>query len=108
MARASQPRKSSRKRRTNGRSSSRNSTCTRPASKWPRKIEPMPPVHAITFDVGGTLIQPWPSVGHVYAEVAARHGIKPEAAETLNQRFAAAWKKLKDFHHKREEGAGGG
>jgi REG-2-like HAD superfamily hydrolase len=65
----------------------------------------MPPVHAITFDVGGTLIRPWPSVGHVYAEVAARHGIKPEAAEILNLRFATAWKKLRDFRHTREEWA---
>src|SRR5579871_719054 len=65
----------------------------------------MPPVQAITFDVGGTLIQPRPSVGHVYAEVAARHGLKHHTPETLNRRFANAWKKLKDFHHKREEWA---
>ncbi len=65
----------------------------------------MPSVQAITFDVGGTLIQPWPSVGHVYAEVAARHGLKRDSAETLNRRFSQAWKKLKDFHHKREEWA---
>lgn len=65
----------------------------------------MPPVQAITFDVGGTLIQPWPSVGHIYAEVAARHGLKRDSAETLNQRFGAAWKQLKDFKHTREEWA---
>ena len=30
-------------------------------------------IKAITFDVGGTLIEPWPSVGHAYAGVAARY-----------------------------------
>jgi len=66
--------------------------------KIPAKIQ------AVTFDVGGTLIKPWPSVGHVYAEVAARHGgsISPVA---LNQRFARAWGQLKDFNHSREEWA---
>ena len=28
-------------------------------------------IKAVTFDVGGTLINPWPSVGDVYVEVAA-------------------------------------
>ncbi len=61
-------------------------------------------VRAVTFDAGGTLIQPWPSVGHVYAEVAARHGHKiPPAA--LNQRFGKAWRARKDFNHAREEWA---
>jgi len=32
-------------------------------------------IRAISFDVGGTLIRPWPSVGHVYAEVAAQQGV---------------------------------
>ena len=35
-------------------------------------------VKAVTFDVGGTLIEPWPSVGHAYAEVAQRHGVEVE------------------------------
>jgi len=46
---------------------------------------------AVTFDVGGTLIEPWPSVGHVYAEVAARHGAGNFPPELLNARFKAAW-----------------
>ena len=25
------------------------------------------PVRALTFDVGGTLVEPWPSVGQLYA-----------------------------------------
>ena len=35
-----------------------------------------PRIQAVTFDVGGTLIEVWPSVGQVYAEVAARNGVK--------------------------------
>jgi putative hydrolase of the HAD superfamily len=62
-------------------------------------------IRAITFDAGGTLIQPWPSVGHVYAEVAARHGFAHLSAEKLDRQFAAAWRKLKNFNHTREEWA---
>jgi len=56
-------------------------------------------VQAVTFDVGGTLIEPWPSVGHVYAEVAARHGHKNLAPDHLNRRFAAAWRAKENFDH---------
>lgn len=48
-------------------------------------------LHAITFDVGGTLIEPWPSVGHVYAAVAGEHGMPGLSPEDLNQRFLCAW-----------------
>src|SRR5437763_17130776 len=54
-------------------------------------------IQAVTFDVGGTLIQPWPSVGHVYAEVAAKHGLKNIPVELLNRQFATVWKGLSDF-----------
>jgi len=60
-------------------------------------------VRAITFDVGGTLIQPWPSVGHIYAAVAARHGFHNIAVEALNRQFAAAWKNLNAFNYTRSE-----
>ena len=50
-------------------------------------------IHAVTFDVGGTLIEPWPSVGHVYAGVAAEHGVAGLCANALNRRFGAAWVK---------------
>jgi len=56
-------------------------------------------IRAVTFDVGGTLIRPWPSVGHVYAEVAAQHGVTVEA-EALNRQFAAAWAVKNDFRHR--------
>ncbi len=62
-------------------------------------------IKAVTFDVGGTLIKPWPSVGHVYAEVAAQHGLKEVSPDVLNRRFTAAWKELKNFNHSRAEWA---
>ncbi len=57
------------------------------------------PVGAITFDVGGTLIECRPSVGHLYAEVAATHGYPQLSPRQLNRRFKEAWKELKDFRH---------
>jgi putative hydrolase of the HAD superfamily len=62
-------------------------------------------VRAVTFDVGGTLIRPSPSVGHIYAEVAARNGRKNISADILDRRFTAAWKNLQSFNHSREEWA---
>jgi putative hydrolase of the HAD superfamily len=59
-------------------------------------------VPAITFDVGGTLIEPWPSVGHVYAEVAARFGVNGLNAEGLTQSFIRAWKAHAKFDYGRE------
>src|SRR5262245_41287816 len=58
-------------------------------------------IKAITFDVGGTLIEPWPSVGHVYADVAARHGLKNIAPDSLNVRFKSAWQACRDFDYSR-------
>jgi len=49
-------------------------------------------IQAVTFDVGGTLIKPWPSVGHVYAEVAARYCGRSFDEALLNRRFHSAWK----------------
>ena len=57
------------------------------------------PIHAVTFDVGGTLIEPWPSVGAVYAAVAAEHGFLNLRPEILNRQFAAAWRSKKHFDH---------
>jgi putative hydrolase of the HAD superfamily len=50
----------------------------------------MKTVRAIFFDVGGTLIHPWPSVGDIYAKTASRHGISvtPEQAERA---FRESW-----------------
>ncbi len=68
-------------------------------------MDPLRSVHAVTFDVGGTLIEPWPSVGHVYAEVAEIHGLKGLSPEVLNRRFALEWKHLQTFNHTRAEWA---
>lgn len=59
-------------------------------------------IRAITFDVGGTLIEPWPSVGHVYAGVAARFGVEGVAPETLTQNFTRAWKSKDSFDYAKE------
>src|SRR6266542_419435 len=48
-------------------------------------------IQAVTFDVGGTLIEPWPSVGHIYAEVAASHGIANLSHDELQCRFVSAF-----------------
>ena len=61
-------------------------------------------IKAITFDVGGTLIEPWPSVGHVYAEVAGNHGYLFTPDE-LNARFRIAWKAKQNFRHSRDDWA---
>jgi len=62
-------------------------------------------LRAVTFDVGGTLIVPWPSVGHVYVEVAARNGYASLSPDLLNRRFAASWKAFQNFRHTRSEWA---
>lgn len=61
------------------------------------------PIQAISFDVGGTLIHPWPSVGHAYSEVAARNGFPGISPIVLNRGFAHAWRALKRFNHRRAE-----
>jgi putative hydrolase of the HAD superfamily len=68
----------------------------------PRALALPSPIRAVTFDVGGTLIKPWPSVGRVYADVASRHGIHIPA-KILDRQFAAAWKAKKDFAHSRQD-----
>lgn len=57
---------------------------------------------AITFDVGGTLIECRPSVGHIYSEVAARRGYVVEPG-ILNSRFRAAWRSARLFRHTRAD-----
>jgi putative hydrolase of the HAD superfamily len=62
-------------------------------------------IRAVTFDAGGTLIEPWPSVGHIYAEVATRHGHRDIAPEELNRRFVQAWRGREDFGYTIKEWA---
>lgn len=58
-------------------------------------------IQAVTFDVGGTLIDPWPSVGHIYADVAKRHGRSDADPAELNRRFAEAWRAKANFDYSR-------
>lgn len=52
----------------------------------------MASIRAVTFDVGSTLIEVWPSVGRIYAEVADAHGHAGLPPEELNRRFHAAFR----------------
>lgn len=49
----------------------------------------------ISLDVGGTLIEPWPSVGVVYADAAQAAGLPKLDPETLNRQFFAAWRTVR-------------
>ena len=51
-------------------------------------------IRAVFFDVGGTLIHPWPSVGAVYARVGEKFDIHV-SAEAMEQAFRSAWKESK-------------
>lgn len=59
-------------------------------------------IEAVTFDAGGTLIEPWPSVGEVYASVAREFGFDCSAAR-LNAQFANAWTTRTGFKYSRDE-----
>ena len=52
------------------------------------------PLRAVFFDVGGTLIHPWPSVGAVYAATAVRHGLTV-TPEQMENAFRGSWTALK-------------
>jgi putative hydrolase of the HAD superfamily len=54
---------------------------------------PLRKYKAVFFDVGGTLLQVYPSVGDVYAKHARAFGFQGDAAE-LTLRFRDAWKRL--------------
>ncbi len=54
---------------------------------------------AVTLDVGGTLITPWPSVGTVYADVANQKGHGPFDPDQLDRGFQRAWATKKEFQY---------
>jgi putative hydrolase of the HAD superfamily len=58
-------------------------------------------IKAVSLDAAGTLLEPWPSVGDVYARVAEECGIGPVSPGELNRRFAAAWKTKRGFDYSR-------
>jgi putative hydrolase of the HAD superfamily len=51
-------------------------------------------VKAVFFDVGGTLIHPWPSVGAVYSEVGNQFGFLA-TTEVMEHAFRRTWKRLR-------------
>lgn len=55
-----------------------------------------PTVKAFSFDAGGTLIRPTPSVGDIYAEILAEFGISAEPA-VLNARFKTAFREIRSI-----------
>ena len=61
----------------------------------------MKTIRAVTLDVGGTLIEPWPSVGHVYAEVAHSFGYSRIEPAQLSEAFVRAWQSRERFDYSR-------
>lgn len=59
-------------------------------------------IRAVTFDVGGTLIEPYPSVGAVYAAVAREHGHEL-CPDTLTRQFAEYWAGCTNFGYTRAD-----
>ncbi|MCI0745000.1 MAG: HAD-IA family hydrolase [Verrucomicrobia subdivision 3 bacterium] len=56
-------------------------------------------IRAVTLDAAGTLLEPWPSVGDVYARVAEECGIGPVSPVLLNRQFGDAWKTKNQFDY---------
>jgi putative hydrolase of the HAD superfamily len=56
-------------------------------------------IKAVTFDAGGTLLEPWPSVGAIYAAVAREFGYPGLSPDNMNSAFAAAWKTKQQFDY---------
>lgn len=51
----------------------------------------------ISFDAGGTLFRPYPSVGAIYAEVALRYGCRADEA-AIEARFRDLWAHKDSMH----------
>lgn len=51
----------------------------------------------ISFDAGGTLFRPYPSVGAIYKEVAAEYGCHAEE-DAIEQRFKELWAHKDSMH----------
>lgn len=62
-----------------------------------------PKIEAITVDAGGTLLSPWPSVGHIYSRVASQAGFATLPAGQIDRNFAQAWKLQPRFTHSKAE-----
>lgn len=60
-------------------------------------------IEAITFDVGGTLIEPYPSVGEIYASVARELGLGDFDPTVLTRNFKSAWRNRVAFDYSKLE-----
>lgn len=69
-----------------------------------KKITPAPAIRAVFFDAGNTLLRPFPSVGHIYAKTARRHGVRLSTA-WVEERFQAAWRDRHSPHHLKSDRA---
>ena len=58
--------------------------------------------HAVTFDVGGTLIRPHRPLGHVIAGIAREQGVDGVDDQRIQTRFSREWAGRSDFHHTEE------
>ncbi len=58
-------------------------------------------VQMVTFDVGGTLLEPYPGVGHVYAEILLQSGVLLSPF-IIDKRFQEIFKKLRANPARRE------
>jgi putative hydrolase of the HAD superfamily len=56
-------------------------------------------IRAVSFDVGGTLIETRPSVGHIYAQIAELHGVQALHPDVLTRQFHLAWKTKGEFDY---------
>src|SRR5439155_4202705 len=89
---------------TDGRNSSRRTDRNRTGRRRAGRVAQEAGVNftgikAITFDAGGTLLEPWPSVGAVYASVAVEFGFSDVSAAKLDAQFAKAWKNKEGFDY---------
>ncbi len=58
-------------------------------------------IQAVTFDAGGTLLEPWPSVGQVYADAIREAGFGELDPATLDQGFHRVWIERQGFDYTR-------
>ena len=59
-------------------------------------------IRAVSLDAGGTLVEPWPSVGAVYAGEIRRMGVADPDPADLDVRFHSAWRRRGAFDYSRD------
>jgi len=59
-------------------------------------------IAGVTLDAGGTLLEPCPSVGAVYADTLHQAGLATLSAADLDEGFRRAWSERGAFDHSRE------